>query len=181
MKSLRFSIVQKEDFALPVVSFYPPHRIDKGWRLDRVKNGLSGNDGITGFAETFIREVKKVKEGESSTLFIDEFSAGSSQGQPVLPVCGEDLLMYLFDKALADPNLLWMLHEETGQKTLKYIFDTFGVKCIGALRRVIVNPNNRRFFLFLCRFSDGSWHWRYISMRTDLRSLPSPPMILRVL
>jgi hypothetical protein len=58
---------------------------------------------------------------------------------------------------LADPDLLWSLYMEKGQKTLCYLHDTYGITWMESLRRLLVRPDGGQDSLCLYQVSRYSW------------------------
>lgn len=53
------------------------------------------------------------------------------------------------------------LYEEKGQVMLHFIHEHFNVSWFELAGTVLRNPHGNRCFLFLCRYGDGSWDWRF--------------------
>ncbi len=68
-------------------------------------------------------------------------------------------LKALTDRLQLDPGFGWALHQEPGQKTLRWLHDTFGIFYLDFFGRILRNPDGRRCVLCLDRCGGGSWVW----------------------
>ncbi len=59
-----------------------------------------------------------------------------------------------------DAKWFMALCKEEGHKTLEWFYTTQGVTWIEFLGSPLRDPRGNRYSLVLCRFDDGSWHWR---------------------
>ncbi|MES2408946.1 MAG: hypothetical protein V4509_01425 [Patescibacteria group bacterium] len=110
-------------------------------------HGAPNNDGIS----TFLDIVKKAsllsKQNGKKLLFVHAYGKEKER------------LKAMSDRNLADPDLGWSLVKEKGQKTLAYLYNTYGVKYIQVLRRVVCleGVDHTRYYMLLCRNPDGRW------------------------
>ncbi len=155
MNILNFRITTSTDFALSIVSLDPAQDIGAKWKFDKQVYGATGNDGITAFKDVIVRAAGMPKDDGRKLLF----ATGLAEGDNV--ITGEARLTALAGRNLADPDLGWSLFKEEGQKTLRYLHDTYGVVWMEALRRILLNPDGNRRSFSLCRRDDGSWDWDY--------------------
>lgn len=144
---------------LNIIPFDPVGSFGNGWRFEDEGITINGlGDGITGFVETLAKAVSMLpdkKEEALKLLFLTELS----EGQPY--ITGEDRLKASTNRFLADPDLGWSLYQEKGQKTLRFLHDTFGVTWIEFLRRTLCYPDGSCCALFLCHKLDDSWGRNY--------------------
>lgn len=145
------------DLDLDIIPFNPAAVFGEGWKFEDEKGIINGlGDGITSFGEILAKAVVLLPSQKDEALKL-LFPTGLGEDQNA--ITGEDRLKALADRFLADPDLGWSLYKEEGQKTLKFLHDTFGVTWMEFLRRTFRDPNRRRYALLLYRRGDGSWHW----------------------
>ena len=85
------------------------------------------------------------------------------------PISGEEKLRHLIEsgKIRLDPSFGWALVNEPGQKTLRWLYDTFGVDHLDFLGRVLRRPGGRRRVLYLYRYDCGRWRWSVYRLDHD--------------
>ncbi|MEI6553853.1 MAG: hypothetical protein WCO09_04745 [bacterium] len=149
----QFSIVTKKDFTLPIIPFDPKVELGEGWEFESETNGIG--DGVTGLGETIVKAHELYQSGKKEEAMNLLFLTGLKEDQTA--VTGEDRIKALKDRILADPVLFWSLVKQEGQTILRWLYDTFKVAWMEALRRPLRDPNRNRFALYLCRDVGGSW------------------------
>jgi hypothetical protein len=151
-------------FSLPILTLNPTTDIGSDWKFvpDEL-HGPAESDGITAFQELIVQASALPKEQGKALLF----ATGLADDQEV--ITGEDRLKVLAGRNHADPNLLWSLYKEDGQKTLRYLHDTYGVVWMEGLRRLLLNSHGSRSGFYLCRdgYDVGSWDWHYYWLDDD--------------
>ena len=168
MKALQFSITTMVSFTLNLVTLQPATDIGADWKWADEINGPKDNDGITAFQRVIVEASTLPKEEGYKLLFADGLAKGQAS------ITGDDKIKALASRNLGDPDLLWSLYKEEGQKTLRYLHDTYGVVWMESLRRILCSPGGRRASLYLCRGVDGSWDWRCSWLgRSRVASLPA--------
>jgi hypothetical protein len=140
-------------FTLIIRGLNPAIDMGSGWRYLNEQYGLAESDGITSFAEAVQQAATLPKEEGKTQLFVSGITKGKST------VTGGDRLKALAGRKLADPDILWSLFKEKDQKILHYLHDTYNVRRIEGLRRLLLSPLSRQcaFNLYLC--NDGTWTW----------------------
>ena len=159
------------EFTIKVIGLNPKKDLGKGWSFVRKVNGAKENDGITAFKNTILKAAALPKDQGYELLFATGIAGGATD------IKGEDRIKVLAKSNLADPDLLWSLYKEEGQKTLEYLYDTYGVIWMESLRRVLCNQFGSLFSLFLYRENDGSWDWSYRLLDFD-RDAVFPALVL---
>ncbi len=171
MNILEFSITTVVKFAISILSFTPATDIGKDWKFSEEIFGRKGKDGLTAFKEVIIEAAKLPKEEGYNLLF----KTGLPEGETV--IIGEKKLEAFADENLADPDLLWSLYKEEGQKILRYLHDTYGITWMEALRRILLRSDGLRCSLYLCRLDVGSWLWD-CTWLDDVRSARRVALVL---
>jgi hypothetical protein len=142
---------------LDIIPFDPIAVFGEGWKFEDENGIINGlGNGVTGFVDTITKAVALLPDKKEEALKL-LFPTGISKNQTI--ITGEDRLSALADRFLADPDLGWSLYKEEGQKTLRFLHDTFGVVWMEFLRRTLRGPGRDRYALYLCRNDDGSWYW----------------------
>lgn len=144
---------------LDIISSDPAAVFGEGWKFEdeeRVINGLG--DGVMSFGETLAKAIALLTDKKDEALKL-LFPTGLSENQTI--ITGEDRLKALTERFLADPDLGWSMYKEEGQKTLKFLHDTFGVTWMEFPRRTLRDQDGLRYSLCLCRRADGSWRCDY--------------------
>ncbi len=168
---LEFTVTVVISFALKIINLKPQTDIAEDWKLAGVVHGSANNDGITAFKDVIVKAASLPKKKGYKLLFAD----GLAKGETV--ITGEDRIKVLACRALADPDLGWSLFKEKGQKTLRYLYDTYGVKWMEFLRRELCDLDGRRNSLSLFRRDDGSWG-RSNRWLSDYRNARHPALVL---
>ena len=171
MNTIEFSITIVINFLLKIIGLNPATDIGEGWSFEKEINGAEGNDGITAFKEAIQKAALLPKEEGRKLLFATGLAEGATS------ITGEDKIKALSKRALADPDLGWSLYKEEGQKTLRYLHDTYGVTWMEFLRRVLRSPGGSRVSLYLYRGDVGSWVWSYYWLDDD-RNASIPALAL---
>lgn len=132
---------------------FEPSLIGQGWTWWKGStdgNGLEGEEDCDqrslALGEVDMTQVTRevcLKEGESSITGHEK----------------DKRLKTLTDRILLDPGFGWALYQEEGQKTLRWLYDTFGVTYLDFFGRILRNPLGNRFVLYLYRSCVGSWCW----------------------
>ncbi|MFH1509404.1 MAG: hypothetical protein ABIE68_04530 [bacterium] len=118
--------------------FNPEQFLGKGWSIiERVGKRESGNLDAGRIVN------KDYLEGES-------YINGKERLQRIKAV-PEDVQL--------DEQDFMALWQEKGHKTLKWLYDTKGIKFLSFWGAILRNPDGGRNVLYLCRFGDGSWDW----------------------
>ncbi|MDE2071311.1 MAG: hypothetical protein KGI70_01085 [Patescibacteria group bacterium] len=87
------------------------------------------------------------------------FESGLKEGESVID--GEEKLKRLKRLGIRlDAKFGQTLFEEKGQATLRWLYDTFGITWFELSGTVLRDSRGSRYFLYLRRDDDGSWHWR---------------------
>ncbi len=153
MKAIKFEVRRVVRFNIKIVRFYPERDFDPslGLKFEPKINGLAGNDGVANFERALRMIAGLQREEEKKLLF-----ASGLDGDTVYQTA-EDRIKALANRELADPDLGWSLYKEKGQKTFRYLHDTYGVTWIEFLRRVMRGVDDRRYSLCFVHQNDGMW------------------------
>jgi hypothetical protein len=172
MKIIKFEINIVSNFLFDLINFDPAANIGEDYSFKRGAHGQKGNDGITAFEEAVVKAAALPKEEGYRLLFATGIAKGATR------ITGEDRLRTLAKSNLADPDLLWGLYKEEGQKTLRYLNGTYKVKWMEALRRVLrIVPRGDHYSLYLYCRDNGSWGWDYRWLGYD-RDASNPTLVL---
>jgi hypothetical protein len=155
MKTLKFSIVTRKDFTLSLIHLIPAIVFDDGSKFEQAINGVG--DGVTGFVENLVEAHKLHQSGHKQEAVNLLFLTGLGENQTL--ITGEERIQALKDCPLADPDLLFSLVKQEGQVILRWLYDTFGVTWMEALRRTFLGREGLRFTLCLYRRDGGHWVW----------------------
>lgn len=163
--------MKNNDQTFCLINLNPATDLSEVWSFDNKVNGPETNDGITAFKEVLIKAAALPKDEGYKLLFATGIVKGATY------ITGEDRIKALAKSNLADPDLLWSLYKEEGQETLHYLHDTYGVKWMEALRRVLRDTDGRRCSLLLGRLGNGSWSHIADDLRAE-RSATLPALII---
>lgn len=127
--------------------------------------GPANGKGLEGEEEQDQRSLLKTTFDPASITEAN-LQTGLETGE--LCISGEIKLARLIVKAIqADARFAQTLLEEEGQKTLRFLHDTFGVTWLEFLGTVLRPPLGHRCALCLCRKDVGSWLWNYYWLDLD--------------
>ncbi len=118
--------------------------------------------------EKFIGSGWTMGEQDERALFLTEidfsnvrFESGLRDGEST--ITGVEKLARLTQGGLIRPDAKTgqALHEEKGQATLRFLYDTYRISWMEFAGSVLRRPGGYSGFLYLCRDDDGSWAWDY--------------------
>ena len=76
-------------------------------------------------------------------------------------ITGEEKLSRATDTLLLDAKIGQLLYEQKNQPLLNWLYDKKGICWMEFAGTVLRDSVGRRYFLYLLRQLDGSWHWYY--------------------
>ena len=121
--------------------FDPVTFIGEGWTVDERIGKRSGDNLDAG---KIVRQ-DYLKKGESSIN--GEERLRRIKATPAdIQLDGEDCLA---------------LYKEEGQLTLRWLYETQGIRWLSFWGTILRSPYGSRNVLYLCRSDDGSWDWNY--------------------
>lgn len=169
MKTIRVRIRTIITLEFQLISFNPEKDIARLWAFGDKTNGPLENDGITAFKRVIAKAATLPREEGYKLLF-----ATGLVGTTWISL--EDRIRILSARAMADPNLLWSLYKEKGQKTLRYLYNTYGVTWMESLRRCVCFQGGNEHTLHLFRKKGGRWDWDYFW--GEARTAVHPALVL---
>jgi hypothetical protein len=156
-KTLNYSLLV--NFSLPVLRFNPGVCIMlTGFSFCDEINGLEENDGVSMFGEIITKASSLPTEDGCKLLFATGFDQDENA------ITGNRRVKNLSTRSFADPDLVWSLHQEDGQKTLHHLNRIYGVTHIEALRRVVLNRHGNQFSVSVKKSDAGHWKMDYIPL-----------------
>src|SRR3989344_797976 len=125
----------------------------------------------------FIGKGWTIEEQDERALALTEidfgavrFESGLKEGEAA--ITGEEKLKRLKAGGVVrlDAKIGQTLYEENGQATLRFIHEHFGISWLELAGTVLRHPDGRRYCLYLCRYGDDPWRWRYGWLDYDRRA-----------
>ena len=131
----------------------------------------------------FIGKGWTIEEQDERALALTEidfskvrFESGLKEGEAA--ITGEEKLKRLKAGGVVrlDAKIGQTLYEENGQATLRFIHEHFGISWLELAGTVLRHPDGRRYCLYLCRYGDDPWRWRYGWLDYDRRARTVSPV-----
>lgn len=128
--------------------------IGPGWTIWR---GPASGNGLEGEEQQDARSLALTDVDFTKARFETCLTDGETA------ITGENRLCRLLETDLirGDAKFGQVLYQEPGQKTLRWLFETYGVTWFELPGTILRNPYGHRYFLFLSRGDDGQWYWYY--------------------
>jgi len=167
MQTLKFNIVTRTRFSLPIIQFNAGAFFGDGSRFESEINGTG--DGIGGFIDALTKAAamlssKKRREDALRLLF----PTGLDKDQKF--ITGVERIKALTGLRLAGPHLIWSLNKQKDQIILRWLKDTFGITWMEGLHSVLIRPGGHRCAVRVSGQNDGSWAFGDFNLDHDRHS-----------
>lgn len=154
--------------------FDPATFIGEGWTIWR---GLPKGKGLEGDEQQDARSLALTEVDFTKARF-ETCLEGKTK------ITGEDRLCRLDkldkkDLIRADAKFGQTLYEEPGQKTLRWLYETYGVTWFELPGTILRGPRGYRHFLSLYRKDGGRWYWNFNWLDVD-RHAESPALVFAI-